>query len=136
MNKIITAVTISAITLFGLSACGSESSANPTVTVTESAPAPAPEPVLTEEDMYIDNLRSFGNEYVTLNTDEDLINLGYILCGELDAGFTVYEIIEDLAYSGDFDTNDQEAIEFAGLVIGASVRDLCPEYAYQIEGMM
>jgi hypothetical protein len=112
-----------------ISGCSSNTAA-PTVTVTAEPPAPE----LSAEDLYINNLRSQGNFYVTVNTDTDLINLGYTLCGELDSGYTVLDVIESLVMSGDFN-GDPDAVEFAGLVIGAAVRDLCPEYSYQIEAL-
>lgn len=133
MNKTISAVALSAVALFGLGACATEASPAPTVTVTAKPPAP-PAPELSAEDLYVANLRSQGNYYVDNNTDTDLINLGYTLCGELDSGYTVMEVIDSLIASGNFN-GDPEAIEFSGLVIGAAVRDLCPEYAYQIEAL-
>lgn len=137
MNKNIKGLFVAlAFTGLVLAGCSSDSKAAPTVTVTEEAPAP--EVVETDEQRYISNIRSFGNYYVDMNTDMDLINLGYTLCGSLDAGYTVEEIIYDLSY-GEFayeNGGDEEAITFAGLTIGAAVKDLCPQYAYQIEALM
>lgn len=130
MNKTISAIALSAVALFGLAACSSEPTAAPTVTVTAEPPAPE----LSAEDLYVANLRSQDNYYADNNTDNDLINLGYSLCSELDAGYTVVDVINALI-SENFGNGDTEAIEFAGLVIGAAVRDLCPEYAYQIEAL-
>jgi hypothetical protein len=134
MNKTISAIALSAVAMFGFAACAAEPTAAPTVTVTAEPPAP-PAPVLTEEDLYIENLRSQNNFYIDSNTDADLVELGYILCSELDAGYTVLEVVEEIVYSGGFG-GDQEAVEFAGLIIGAAVRDLCPEYTYQIEAIL
>lgn len=137
MNKNIKGLFVAlAFTGLVLSGCSSDSKPASTVTVTEEAPAP--EVVETDEQRYINNLRSFGNYYVDMNTDNDLINLGYTLCGSLDAGYTVEDLIYELSY-GEFaqqNGGDEDAISFAGLTIGAAVRDLCPQYTYQIEALL
>lgn len=135
INKKVAAVSAAFVSLaLLLSACGSESSEpKPTVTVTEEA-TQEPAPVLTDEQSYINNLRSYNNFYIQSNTDTDLINLGYTLCESLDNGYTVLDIVTELSYGsfGQQNAGDEDAIQFAGLTIGAAVASFCPEYSYQV----
>jgi len=136
MNKTISAIALSAIALFGLAACSSEATPAPTVTVTQKAPTPTQKPALTTEDYYIQNLRSFGNYYVEVNSDETLISTAYSVCTDLDSGYTVTDIVSEILLSPEFDATDSEAVEYVGLIIGASVAAFCPEYTYQIEAIL
>ena len=136
MNKTMSAIALSAIALFGLAACSSEATPAPTVTVTQKAPTPTQEPALTTEDYYIQNLRSFGNYYVEANSDATLIDTAYSVCTDLDSGYTVTDIVSEILLSPEFDATDSEAVEYVGLIIGASVAAFCPEYTYQIEAIL
>lgn len=133
MKKVISASAIAVASLLVLAGCSSDYAVPAeTVTVIETPDAPAPDPVLTAEQQMVDNARSFGNATISGFTDDQLLTLGYQTCGILDGGYTVYDIIDEFAYSGQYNEQDMEGI---GLIIGSAVAYLCPEYGYQIEAM-
>ena len=141
MNKKIAVLSASILSLgLLLAGCSSEGSPQPTVTVTKDAVTPSQQPTeapaLTTEDAYIENLRSWGNYYVDINSDETLITTGYSVCTDLDDGYNVTDIISEILLSPDFDSSDSEAVEYVGLILGASVAAFCPEYTYQIEALV
>lgn len=92
--------------------------------------APEPEPVYTDEDYFVAEIRYSGNSYAANPSDSDLIDVGRQTCSLLDDGYTVMEIATYLVENGD--SNDPEFYEFEGIVVGSAVRNLCPEYTYQI----
>lgn len=140
MNKKIAALTASVLSLgLLLAGCSSEGSPQPTVTVTKDAVTPTQqpteEPALTTEEAYIENLRSWGNYYVDINSDETLLTTGYSVCTDLDDGYTVTDIVFEILSSPDFDSSDSDAVQYVGLILGASVAAFCPEYSWQIEDL-
>lgn len=107
-----------------------DTSASSDTGTTQVDPAPAPEPVYTDEDYFITEVRSSGNSYVDNNSDSDLIKIGHQTCDVLDQGYTVTDVAQYLVENGN--SNDSAFYEFEGIVIGAAVRNLCPEYIDQI----
>lgn len=130
-SKFVKLIAVGAGALLLLTACGGPAGPTETVTVSQypydDTIVPDPEPY-TAEDAYIANLRSQGNIYVDSNSDADLIDLGYTACEVFADGYTLDEFVYELVISGEFETKDEQT--FIGLVIGAAVRDLCPEYMY------
>lgn len=132
MKKIITAVAVASAMLL-VSGCSTSTSPAPTVTVTEKE-----EVQVSPEQQYIDSLRSIDNVYIDNVPDESLIDLGYTLCSALDEGYSVEDIIWELVYGsfGEENGDDPDAMAFAGAVIGAGVKNLCPEYLSELSDLV
>lgn len=115
-----------------LSGCSSNSGTpQATVTVTQEPTDTYEPPVRTDEDVFIDDMRSVDNWIIDGNTDSDLIDLGWMVCSVLDEGYTIEDIVYELIGSGTV-ASDAE-IEFAATLIVAAVYDLCPEYSNQVD---
>ena len=89
-----------------------------------------PAPVQTDDDIFINLVRSYGNKYIDNADDYQLIQIAQTTCETFDAGFTYEEIVNYLATNGD--TTDLEFYEMEGILIGAAVNVYCPEYLGQI----
>lgn len=136
MKNIIFASCI-AIASVGLVACSSNASPSPTVTVTQNIPAPlqddpaTPNAAPSNEELYLISLRSMENPIIGVATDDELLGMGYSVCGALDSGFTTQDVIEymaeEMASSGM--TSDIE-IEAVGYIIGAAEMALCPTSSF------
>ena len=96
--------------------------------ITKQAPAPAP--VVTPEESYLVAVHSQYNVYIESSTDSALLDIGRQVCTTLDSGYTISEVITYLAVNGESDDQDFYAME--GIVIGAAVYNLCPEYMNQV----
>lgn len=103
----------------------------PVVTVTETYEPPAPEPVYGDEELFISDMRSVGNWIIDENTDADLIELGWGVCGVLDEGYSVDDILWELIGSGTVSTDSES--EFAAALIAYAIYDLCPEHTDEVE---
>ena len=115
--------------LFVLSACGS-ADAEPQVTVTETV-APTPdaepyEPELTLEDLYLLNVRTWGNPLIDSASDSELLDLGYTICEVFDTGNSLEDVLEFLIYDAGYNSSDEQ--EMIGLTIGAAVTSLCEQH--------
>lgn len=116
-----------------ISGCSSNTAA-PTVTVTEEAPVQQ----LTPEEQYLRSLHAINNYYIENNSDRDLLELGYSVCGVFDQGYSAEDIVSELLY-GSFGAehgDDPSAIEFAGATLGAAVANLCPEYLAEVQDLV
>ena len=91
---------------------------------------PTPAPVYSDTDYFVAEVRSAGNTYADNNSDRALIKVGKQVCNVLDQGYTVTDVATYLAQNGTSTDNDFYAFE--GVVIGAAVRNLCPEYTDQL----
>ena len=119
--------------VFMLSGCSSsadESAPAPTVTVTEVPSEDVFGETYTAEDEFLFDVRSIGNVYIENISDADLLELGYLVCGAFDEGYTVDDLAYELAATGDYSGSAEQ--EYAGTIIAGSVLNLCPEYSYQI----
>lgn len=124
--------TISALALIlALTGCSSPS-AGPDY----SQPAPTQDyvapvaPVVTPEESYLIGVRAYSNVYIQNASDIQLLEVGESVCSALDAGNSVTDVITYLAFNSG--NEDDAYYEMAGLVIGAAVYNLCPEYISQI----
>lgn len=85
-------------------------------------------PTYTPEEQYLMDIHNVGDYTIDRQSDSALVELGHNVCSALDSGGTVIELVRYLANSGAIDGIE----ETAGVLIGASVRDLCPEYTGQV----
>ena len=131
-QKVIIGAVIGAVLLagIGIGNSGKTDSSSNSGSNSQIEPAPAPEPVYTDEDYFITEVRSSGNRYVDNASDYDLLDIGRQTCSLLDDGYTIDDIITYLVANND--SNSTSFLEFEGIVIGAAVRNLCPEYTNQI----
>lgn len=106
-----------------LTACGSTAAPAPTVTVTQM-------PMMSAEDTFLSDLNGTGDPIILSMSDSQLLQLGNGVCEVLDSGTTVKEMAFAFIASGEFTEDQYPTI---GRIIGASVYDLCPDYAYQID---
>lgn len=112
-----------------LSSDSSSTTASDTTVVTQ----PTPEytyvpPTYTPEEQYLIDIHSVGDYTIEAESDDYLVELGHNVCDALDSGTTVTGLVQYLATSGAINGIG----ETAGVLIGASVRDLCPEYTGQL----
>lgn len=113
-----------------LSGCStSNTEPKPVVTVTETYEPPAP--VYGDEELFIRDMRSESNWIIEENTDADLIELGWGVCGVLDEGYSVDDIVWELIGSGTVSTDAES--EFAAALIAYAIYDLCPEHTDEME---
>lgn len=130
-QKLIIGAIIAGVLIVGIgigNAGNGNSSADNSTSSTQVDPAPAP--VYTAEDYFLTEVRSTGNSYVDNNSDADLLKVGHQTCDVLDQGYTVTDVATYLVQNSD--SSDSSFFEFEGIVIGAAVRNLCPEYESQI----
>lgn len=127
MNKTLAVLAASAALILGLTACGAvEVRPAPveTVTVTpDAAPAPAA-PAPTSESAYLAVLQS--QPFFQGIPEDTLIEAGESACSALDSGASVGAVVEVALASG---IPEYEA----GVLIGAAVAGLCPEYVPQVQ---
>jgi PBP1b-binding outer membrane lipoprotein LpoB len=99
-----------------------------------SQPAPEyvapPVPEVTPQESYLIGVKAEYNKYIASAPDIQLLEVGNTVCETLDAGVSIEQLAVYLvANSGN---EDDAYYEMMGIVIGAAVMNLCPEYAYQI----
>jgi len=131
MKKIIIA-SIAAVALVGCSSQVAEPS--PTVTVTQEAPSVDDPPTAqsqSNEDLYVNGIRSMNNPILNSATDAQLIKMGRSVCDALDAGFSTDDIIQYMARQmvGQGMTSDVES-QAVGYIIGAADLLLCPSASF------
>lgn len=112
-----------------LSSDSSSSTASDTTVVTQ----PTPEdtyvaPTYTPEEQFLMDIHNVGDYNIDRQSDSSLVDMGHNVCGALNSGGTVTELVQYLTNSGAIDGIE----ETAGVLIGASIRDLCPEYTGQM----
>lgn len=105
--------------------------AAPTTTTTRPPTTTTTEYVLTESDMeaiYVAYLRSWTVDQpyniVDWVDDDDLIELGWLICETLDSGASEVEV--GLVMYGELDGD----VETAGTLMGAAMASFCPEYSF------
>lgn len=133
MNKIVLSGALVSVAI--LAGCSSQpaTSPAPTVTITEQA---IPTPTMTQpsaQEEYVNSIRSIGNPLLNSATDYQLLDMGNSVCSALDGGMTINQIInymaEQMTASG---MNSETELQAAGIIIGAAVYHLCPQYSNQI----
>lgn len=114
------------------------------VTTTTAAPAP-PEtrptvPVVTEPplrgyqpDVFLDMLRSDVSYFYYSYADDNLVDMGLLLCQELDNGASIDRLLIDFTIMAS--DQDYELGNHTGLYMRYVVRYLCPEHYGQIEAL-
>lgn len=133
MKKIfIIGAVVSAIVLTGCSGGEQEGIPKETVTVTQEASPPSVDDgnvVMSDQEIYLNGLRSMGNPIIRVASDSDLLEMGYAVCDALESGFSVEDIIAymavEMAKNGQ--TSDTE-VEAVGYIIGAASSALCSQY--------
>lgn len=133
MKKIfIIGAVVSAIVLTGCSGGEQEGRPKETVTVTQEASPPSVDDgnvVMSDQEIYLNGLRSMGNPIIRVASDSDLLEMGYAVCDALESGFSVEDIIAymavEMAKNGQ--TSDTE-VEAVGYIIGAASSALCSQY--------
>jgi predicted small lipoprotein YifL len=99
MRKTLTALAASAGLMLSLAACGT-----------------------SPEDQFVADVREAYPGITATETDGAILDLGQQSCAILDGGMTVEQLALGLVLSG------LEDPEFAGTVIGAAIKNLCPEH--------
>jgi hypothetical protein len=126
-------IALLAVALIGLaivlSGCSSNSTATPTITVTETETEDTyVDPVYEDEDIFLAAVRVAGkNNYFIKNAEDYLIlDAGWAVCEFFDSGFSLEDAIYALAENN---PSNDESYAY-GIIIGAAVTTLCPEYEY------
>jgi hypothetical protein len=87
-------------------------------------------PVTTPTDDFLSEVHMYGDAYIESTADSDLVSMATATCDALDAGNTVTDVITYLAYN---QTETDQAFYVAeGEIIGAAVRNICPQYIPQL----
>lgn len=134
MKKIFVTMAIAVAVGLGLSACAVPETAERQPVQTYEAPKPKPVPEAApapvepapqssgSESTYLEVLSSdsFFAPLVSLEPDL-LLETGYLVCEALDAGASIQDTA-DAATSSDIPAYS------AGVIIGAAITNLCPEY--------
>jgi hypothetical protein len=114
--------------MFGSSNSATNNNTSPAPEVTNEW---TPEPVYTDEEQFLNSVNGHGNPVIANIPDSDLLEMGYQVCSVLDEGYTVDDIIYEFVYNSNLSSDSE--LEAVGLIIGASVGSLCPEYIYMVE---
>lgn len=80
-------------------------------------------------------LEGTGLEGAAFEEAESLINTGVLFCGLLDEGFGPIDVLRGwvAALSADGETPTEDDLLLGGVVLGASVKFICPEYLEALE---
>lgn len=119
------------VVMFLIGSLSSDSGPSTTSDTSVSEPAPVDTyvpPTYTPEEQFLMDIHNVGDYTIDRQSDSALVELGHNVCSALDSGGTVTELVQYLSNSGAIDGIE----ETAGVLIGASVRDLCPEYTGQV----
>lgn len=113
------------------------------VTITTEAPVPVTRPtvpVVTEPplngyqpDVFLDQVRSDISYWYYSYGDDALVDMGLLLCQEIDNGNTVDRVLVDFYLIAQ--NQDPTLAENAGLYLRYVVRYLCPEHFWQIDAL-
>jgi hypothetical protein len=123
MKKIITAAVISMMALVG---CTTTSEPAPTVTITEQAPPNVDDGVITGTQAYVNFVKDNGGRYASIASDQNLINLGNIVCDGYRKGLSQDDIVGALAYGlTENGMNNQDGARLAAAIIVGAERFLC-----------
>lgn len=115
------------VALLGLTACSTTSSNSPEPTPTPTYEAPA----LTDEELYLEAMRSENNYIIEYTSDRDLLDLGWGICEVFDYGYTLDEILNEIVLKMDLETDAD--YEFVGVTLAYSVMYLCPEHLDKVD---
>jgi hypothetical protein len=116
--------------MFGSSNSATNNNTSPAPEVTNEW-TPEPEPVYTDEEQFLNSVNGYGNSVIANISDAELLQMGYQVCSVLDEGYTVDDIIYEFVYNSNLSSDSE--YEAVGLLIGAAVGNLCPEYIYMVE---
>lgn len=119
------------VVMFLIGSLSSDSGPSTASDTSVSEPAPVDTyvpPTYTPEEQFLMDIHNVGDYTIDRQSDSALVELGHNVCSALDSGGTVTELVQYLSNSGAIDGIE----ETAGVLIGASVRDLCPEYTGQV----
>lgn len=120
------------VSLLGLTACSTSTSSEPQPKETRTYEPPAP--ALTDEETFLQDIREYNdNSIIAYASDAELLELGWSVCDVLDY-YTIEEVLVELAYSADLTTD--EDYEFAGIIIGLAVYDLCPRHLAEVDAYL
>lgn len=126
MYKTVIAVIFSGALIVGC-APGLNNEPAPTVTVTQEVPKSAPtEEFISNEQRYVDFVKSNGGLYASAANDQGLINLGEIVCDGYSKGMSQNEIIQALSYAlTENGMDNEEGAKFGAAIILGAERYLC-----------
>lgn len=114
----------------------SESTSTTTTLTTEPTYAAEDVPTLA---LYLatieQGLEGTGLEGAAFEESESLINTGVLFCGLLDEGFSPIDVLRGwvAALSADGENPDEDDLLLGGVVLGAAVKFICPEYLDDLE---
>lgn len=128
MYKKVTAALLLSLAVFSTAACAPSA---PTVTETVVSYAP---PQMTADEKFLEQMHASGNPYADTVSDSSMLEIGKQACTVLDSGYTVGEMITYLINNLDFQSADQA--QFVGYLIGAGVRNFCPEYMTEVKAYL
>lgn len=119
--------------VFALSGCSSSEKATPApvVTVTETETEDTyVEPAYSDEDIFLAavEIAGQGNYFIESASEASILDAGWAICEFFDAGYTLEDALYALAENS---PSDDEAYGY-GIIIGAAVTTLCPEYEYLV----
>lgn len=126
-----------------MSSTPSSSTVNPTTsttttTTTTTEPSYAAEDVPTLA-LYLaaieQGVEGTSLEGAAFEEPESLINTGVLFCGLLDEGFSPIDVLRGWvsALSTDGESPDEDGLLLGGVVLGAAVKFICPEYLEDLE---
>lgn len=126
-----------------MSSTPSSSTVNPTTsttttTTTTTEPSYAAEDVPTLA-LYLaaieQGVEGTSLEGAAFEEPESLINTGVLFCGLLDEGFSPIDVLRGWvsALSTDGESPDEDDLLLGGVVLGAAVKFICPEYLEDLE---
>ena len=121
MKKVI----LAALAVVSLAACGKETVREVLVTTPEPAPTVLPAPDYNKFDSYLTDVRNESAQARSMSDDE-LLKFGQIICDAFDAGRTLNDVVtvmSQYATNGSYDT------DLYAMIVVASVKHLCPEWA-------
>jgi hypothetical protein len=119
MKKILVATIGAFLIAVPLSACSSETVAEPAPKETVYVPQPAPEPVVNEDDAFLDAVRSKDSAFYSV-PDASLVELAGTICQSLRSGIPITRVIQTGLDSG------LSSNQVASIVAGAVVF-YCPD---------
>lgn len=118
--------------------------AQTSTSTTELSPTTTTIPTYTADDiptlaLYLaaleQGLEGTGLEGAAYEEPESLINTGVLFCGLLDEGFGPIDVLRGwvAALSSDGETPTEDDLLLGGVVLGAAVKFICPEYLEDLE---
>lgn len=122
MKKILAAVMLSAVALTGCSG-SEEPSSRVTDAVNEDFSPRPPDDQSAAEEEFVYDIQSNGmTDQLGPVPQQDVIELGYVVCDALDNGLAPDEAVEAIVSAGTVNRTD------AILIVASATVNLCPEY--------